>query len=323
MEDYVDHDRAVWERIFASMPAEWYEAPPSDAMIQCRAYFEAHRCDRLLDVGCGFGRWAQFLSGHGIGCIVGVDYAEGGIRSAGAWARREGFDAHFLIGSAMALPFRDGSFDGVLAALVLDNLSRTDCRRAVQNLNAVVRVGGRGFFVFNPAATPADVEVIPKDNPTKGCMRVAYRNHELAILLAGWSVTRLGVSAEGFRLIEATRVSENAAQQGDAPGVARCAAGNRQAVGARTTRDKFGREVSVGSRVRLIQLSEQFLRSLPSDEFAEVSAMVGEVFEVYEIDQYGCAWIEKGWSYPEEGKFMGHSLGLDPHEMVLVDDKAL
>lgn len=87
--------------------------------------------------------------------------------------------------------------------------------------------------------------------------------------------------------------------------------------------DKFGRPVTVGSRVRLLQLSEQFLQSLPSDEFDEVSSMIGDEFEVYEIDQYGCAWIEKGWNYPEQGQFMGHSLGLDSHEMELIDDKAL
>ena len=87
--------------------------------------------------------------------------------------------------------------------------------------------------------------------------------------------------------------------------------------------DKFGRPVSVGSRVRLLQLSQQFLQSLPPDEFEEVNSMIGEVFVVYEIDPYGCAWVEKGWNYPEEGKFMGHSLGLDSHEMELVDANAL
>ena len=205
MEDYINRDRAVWERIFASMPAEWYEAPPSDAMIQCLAYFGVHRCNRVLDVGCGFGRWAQFLDGHGIGSVVGIDYSKAGIGAASAWARRAGFNARFVIGSATALPFGARSFDGVVAALVLDNLSRADCRRAVQNLNAVARLGARGFFVFNPALTSAEREAIPADNPTKGCMHVAYGEHELATVLAGWSVTRFGLSGERFRLIEATR----------------------------------------------------------------------------------------------------------------------
>jgi len=83
--------------------------------------------------------------------------------------------------------------------------------------------------------------------------------------------------------------------------------------------DKFGHLLSVGSRVRLIELSEQFLASLPPDEIEDVKSMIGDVFEVYEIDKYGCAWVEKGWNYPEQGQYMGHSLGLEPHEMELID----
>lgn len=87
--------------------------------------------------------------------------------------------------------------------------------------------------------------------------------------------------------------------------------------------DKVGREVFVGSRVRLLQLSESFLQSLPADEFAEVSSMIGEVFEVYEVDKYGCVWVEKGWSNPEAGEYMGHSLRLESHEMEVCDATAL
>lgn len=204
MGDYAAHDRAVWETIFAGVPAAWYEAPPSDAMARCRAYFDAHPCHRLLDLGCGFGRWAQFVAGHGVEEIVGLDYAEGGIRAASAWAERARFHARFVVGSAMALPFHGRRFDGVLAALILDNLSRADGTRSVMELNRVVQPGGRGFFVFNPVLTAAEVAAVTDDNPTKGCMHVVYDDQELAGFLNGWSVTSFNSSAEGFRLIEAT-----------------------------------------------------------------------------------------------------------------------
>ena len=95
------------------MPEEWYGAPPSESMNQCRVYFAAHPCTRLLDLGCGFGRWAQFLAGHGVVEVVGIDYAEHGIRAACSWARRAGFNARFVAASAMALPFRDRPFDTI------------------------------------------------------------------------------------------------------------------------------------------------------------------------------------------------------------------
>lgn len=85
--------------------------------------------------------------------------------------------------------------------------------------------------------------------------------------------------------------------------------------------DKFGRPVAVGSRVRLVQLSPSFLKSLPGDEREQIVSMIGKVFEVTEIDGYGCAWVGKGWSNPDAGEYVGHSLGLDTHEMELVDER--
>jgi ubiquinone/menaquinone biosynthesis C-methylase UbiE len=202
--DDVGGDRDRWERIFATMPAGWYEAPPSAAMERCRAYFAAHRCGRILDVGCGFGRWAEFLTRDGGREVVGIDYAEQGIRAATRWARRAGFNARFVVASATRLPFRGRPFDGVLAALVLDNLSRADCARAVRALNAVLRVGGRGFFVFSPVLTRAELEAVPDDNPSKGCTHVVYEDAELTTCLPGWSMTRRGSTGERLRVIEAT-----------------------------------------------------------------------------------------------------------------------
>ncbi len=82
--------------------------------------------------------------------------------------------------------------------------------------------------------------------------------------------------------------------------------------------DKFGQLVTVGSQIKLVELSSHFLDSLPADEYAEISSMIGEVFHVCNIDDQGCAWIRKDWHYPDEGHIVDHSLGLAPHEMELV-----
>ncbi len=52
-------------------------------------------------------------------------------------------------------------------------------------------------------------------------------------------------------------------------------------------KDKYGRPVAVGSQVRILELSPSFLASLPPDEVDDVRSMIGEVFEIYEIDDYG------------------------------------
>ena len=83
--------------------------------------------------------------------------------------------------------------------------------------------------------------------------------------------------------------------------------------------DKYGRVVAVGARVRLLLVSETLLRDLPKEEVDDLRSMIGEVFEVTEIDQYGKPWIGKGWSSTEEGQYRGHSLALECDEMELVD----
>lgn len=85
-------------------------------------------------------------------------------------------------------------------------------------------------------------------------------------------------------------------------------------------KDKYGRPVVVGSQVRILELPPTFLKSLPPDEVEDIRSMIGEIFEVYEIDKYGSPWVGKGWNYPDAGKYIGHSLALDAHEMELVNE---
>lgn len=86
---------------------------------------------------------------------------------------------------------------------------------------------------------------------------------------------------------------------------------------AELCRDRNGATVVVGSKVRLLCLDDEFLRSLPRGEVEDVKSMIGEVFRIYEIDEFGQAWIEKVWQVAED-QTMSHSLALDSREMELV-----
>jgi hypothetical protein len=84
-------------------------------------------------------------------------------------------------------------------------------------------------------------------------------------------------------------------------------------------KDRNGRNVTVGSRVRVVSLSQSFLDSLPENERVDVESMIGEVFEVHEIDTYGSPWVGKGWN-SGEGEYKGHSVALDSEEMEVADE---
>ena len=81
-------------------------------------------------------------------------------------------------------------------------------------------------------------------------------------------------------------------------------------------RDVNGKDVFVGSKVKVLSIDEALLQALPSEEIADVKSMIGEVFEVYEVnDQY--ASVEKWWNRGE-GRSESHSIALAEHEMELV-----
>jgi hypothetical protein len=84
--------------------------------------------------------------------------------------------------------------------------------------------------------------------------------------------------------------------------------------------DKNGRPVVIGSKVRLLCLSGNWLDELPTKEKEDVLSMIGEVFEVEEIDEYGHPWVKKSWPTGGDGMCYFHSIALDPHEMELAEN---
>lgn len=84
--------------------------------------------------------------------------------------------------------------------------------------------------------------------------------------------------------------------------------------------DTNGCPVEVGTTVQLLSLSGQWLDDLPADERADVLSMIGEVFTVEEIDEHGHPWVRKSWPNEAEGLCHSHSIALEQHEMVVVQN---
>jgi ubiquinone/menaquinone biosynthesis C-methylase UbiE len=98
----------------------------------------------VLDAGCGSGAYGNVLRrlvGEG-GVLVGCDVSADNIRRARTRGAGAGYD-EVTQAAINDLPYRDGSFDGVWCANVLQLLDDDEAVRALRELCRVTKPGGR------------------------------------------------------------------------------------------------------------------------------------------------------------------------------------
>jgi SAM-dependent methyltransferase len=143
--------------------------------------------DRLLDLGCGFGRHAFAAARRGAAVvaldagmdeIVGVRSVFGAMLEAGELSS-EGVRAGGVQANALTLPFADGSFDRIVASEVLEHIA--DDTTAIAELVRVLRPGGT-MAVTVPRCGPEVVNWLLSDayhDVPGGHIRI-YRRAELS-----------------------------------------------------------------------------------------------------------------------------------------------
>lgn len=82
--------------------------------------------------------------------------------------------------------------------------------------------------------------------------------------------------------------------------------------------DFKGAQIYVGARVKVLSIDQSIMSELTESEVRDINSMLGEIFEVYEIDKYRQAWVEKWW-HLGEGKSYSHSLGLSSNELEFIE----
>ena len=125
--------------------ASFPEEIPADA-FELQAVLEwlgSLRGSRLLDLGCGKGRLVRALGALGAE-VVGTDPTWAMLKPA----RLAG--GSYVQSSATGLPFREGSFDGVICVEVIEHIPDVD--RALREIARVLKPGGRAILIDkNPA----------------------------------------------------------------------------------------------------------------------------------------------------------------------------
>lgn len=103
-----------------------------------KQYLGLDATSRVLDIGCGTGRFSILIAKR-LGCpVVGIDPALSMLARAKAKCPNE---AQWLLARAEAIPFSDNSFDVCLASQVIHHF--TDKQLAFVEMHRVLRYGGR------------------------------------------------------------------------------------------------------------------------------------------------------------------------------------
>ncbi len=103
---------------------------------------------RVLDLGCGIGRWSRRLAANGAE-VTGVDLSPTMIAEASRRALDDGVEARcrFVVGDVATLGF-DGAFDRVVCVTVLQHvLDDADRHEALLGIARALRPGGKAVLL--------------------------------------------------------------------------------------------------------------------------------------------------------------------------------
>ncbi len=107
----------------------------------------------ILDVGCGVGTFAFHCIKAGV-LAVGLDYSFESIRTAKRLCEKFGVSpwARFVVASAANLPFKDGSFDKLVAADFIEHITLPEKERFVKEMRRALKAKGSAV-IFTPNRT--------------------------------------------------------------------------------------------------------------------------------------------------------------------------
>lgn len=88
-----------------------------------------------------------------------------------------------------------------------------------------------------------------------------------------------------------------------------------------TGRDRNGDLVSIGDRVKLLEIRPSILARLQGQERSDVGFMLGRELSVFDVYDNGQVWVILEWQR-DEGVVESHSIAVDSHSIELVSSGA-
>ena len=142
-----------WEDAYKTTPP-WDVGRPQPAFVELVKGGELNS-GSVLDVGCGTGENALYLSGNGFS-VTGVDLTSRAIATARAKAGERKLKVDFRIGNALSLDFKDGIFDNVIDSGLFHTFPDNDRPSYAREVARVLASRGKYFMLCFSEKEPTD-----------------------------------------------------------------------------------------------------------------------------------------------------------------------
>ena len=172
-------------------PADEFHIGARQATVEFADQFGPRPGMALLDVGSGIGGPARYFAHHRQCRVTGIDLTDEYVRVATALSRRAGLgdSVMFVQGSALALPFPSGSFDGAYMLHVGMNIA--DKATLFAQVRRVLKPGGIfGLYDVMRIGAGDVVFPVPWARSAESSFVVAAQDYRQLLRDAGFAVEK-------------------------------------------------------------------------------------------------------------------------------------
>ncbi|MCJ7496614.1 MAG: class I SAM-dependent methyltransferase, partial [candidate division Zixibacteria bacterium] len=158
-------NKRFWEKCFADLDFD-FKSTPSENVLEVIERLKKYNVNKVLDLGCGFGRWSVALAQAGFQ-VKAVDISSEAIKKVQKWAEKEGLSIQTQICSAQELVSEDESFDAIICNSILDHMPLAEVSKSMLNIKNVLNPGGIAYISFNGLEEEDKKEFVLLDDGTR------------------------------------------------------------------------------------------------------------------------------------------------------------
>jgi len=177
--------KETWDKIFRE---EEVLLPIQEDFPKIVETFKEHKVKKVLDLGCGSGKYTIYLSEQGFE-VYGIDISTEGLKKTKERLKEKGFKANLRAGSIYRrLPYPDNFFDAIICIRTINHAKIESIKRTIKEVKKILKPGGLIFVTTRrkrekekrlPFKVIAPHTYIPLEGREKGIVHYLFTKKSL------------------------------------------------------------------------------------------------------------------------------------------------